>query len=147
MIDVIVTPLTPDILDQVSDLENVAGDTRWSRTQFEKEMQLPMSRFFVLRQGSNILGYGGYWKVGEEAQITNLAIHPQYRQAGRGHDLLSALLDRAREEGCRVATLEVRSGNQAAQALYRKAGFSTQGHRPKIYNDPVEDALLMTMKL
>src|SRR5258708_6603631 len=118
MIDVVFTPMTLDVLDHVAALESVAGDTHWSRAQLEKELHLPMARFFVLRHGMNILGYGGYWKVGEEAQVTNLAIHPQYRQAGRGHDLLSALMERAREEGCRFATLEVRSSNHAAQALY-----------------------------
>ena len=147
MIDIILTPLTPDVIERVATLESLAGDAHWSRAQFEKELHLLMSRFFVLRMGPDILGYGGYWKVGEEAQVTNLAIDPHYRQSGRGHDLLTSLLERAREEGCRFATLEVRSGNSAAQALYRKAGFLTQGRRPHAYTEPVEDALLMTKKL
>jgi len=51
----------------------------------------------------------------------------------------------AREAGTRLATLEVRAGNVAAQALYRRYGFRVVGRRPKYYNDNHEDALIMTV--
>ena len=41
-------------------------------------------------------------------------------------------------------TLEVRPSNQAAVALYCKHGFQEAGRRKDYYQDPTEDALLLT---
>jgi ribosomal-protein-alanine N-acetyltransferase len=142
-----IVPLTPESLDAVAGIETHASDTHWSRAQFEKELSSPIARFFVLQEQRNILGYGGYWKVGDDAQITNLVVPPTQRRQGIGQHLLDYLLDRAKAEGCRTASLEVRSRNQAALALYRKAGFQTQGTRPKVYTHPIDDAVLMEKKL
>jgi len=138
-----IEPLTLNDIGPVSALEQAAGDVGWSRAQFEKELTMAISRFFVLRDGPNILGYGGYWKVGDEAQITNLVIQPEERRRGHGQGLLENLLERARQEGCRRATLEVRRRNSTAQILYLKTGFALQGHRPKVYSNPEDDAILM----
>jgi ribosomal-protein-alanine N-acetyltransferase len=40
-------------------------------------------------------------------------------------------------------TLEVRVTNSAAQALYRKYGFTAHGTRKRYYSDNNEDALIM----
>ena len=44
-------------------------------------------------------------------------------------------------------TLEVRPSNEGAVALYRSAGFEEVGRRRNFYQDPQEDALLMTRTL
>jgi ribosomal-protein-alanine N-acetyltransferase len=140
-------PLVPDYLEAVTHLESTAGDVGWSRAHFEKEASLPFSRFFVLILEEQVCGYGGFWKVVDEAQITNLVIAPERRRQGWGQKVLQHLIDRARQEKCTRGTLEVRAQNQAAQALYRKAGFANVGRRAKVYQKPIEDAVLMEMML
>jgi ribosomal-protein-alanine N-acetyltransferase len=140
---VTIVPFAPEFVDQAADLEKAAGDVRWSRFQFEKELTLAISRFFVLLQKNRLLGYGGYWKVDDEAQITNLVIGPAHRRRGLGRRLLKYLMGRARREKCRRTTLEVRRANCAAQTLYQRAGFTVVGQRPNMYENPVEDAVLM----
>ena len=49
--------------------------------------------------------------------------------------------------GAFCMTLEVRAGNAPAIALYRAFGFETVGRRPRYYQDPEEDACLMTKTL
>jgi [ribosomal protein S18]-alanine N-acetyltransferase len=137
------TQMTRDMLDPVAAIEQHSGDVGWTRGQFEKELTLPMSRFFVLQQGGNILGYGGFWKVNDEAQIINLVISHSERRKGKGLLLLKHLLDQALAEGCTQMTLEVRSKNKAALSLYQKAGFTEQTRRPKAYRQPEDDAVLM----
>jgi ribosomal-protein-alanine N-acetyltransferase len=134
-------------LDAVSELEQVAGDVHWSREQFERELKKPFSRFFVLRDGNDIVGYGGYWKAGDEAQIANLVVRLEYRRRGFGQRLLSSLLEHASSEGCGRSTLEVRSANLAALRLYEKESFVAVGLRKKIYINPVDDAVLMEKRL
>lgn len=152
-----IVPLESDHLDSVTAIEEEDGDARWTRAQFEKELSQEVGRFFVVL-GSDptatatggqtpILGYGGYWKVGPEAQITNLVVRKDQRCRGIGRRLLEFILDCARVEMCSACTLEVRQGNVHAQSLYRALGFEVKGARPKIYQNPVEDAVLMEKKL
>ena len=49
--------------------------------------------------------------------------------------------------GFREILLEVRASNEPAQGLYRGFGFSENGRRVRYYADPVEDAVLMRMRL
>ncbi len=145
--EISIVPITRADLDTVVLIEKKAGDAGWSRANFESELTSKLARFFVLRQGFNILGYGGYWKVLENAQITNIVIAPKYRRQGLGKKLLSYLLSHATSQGCRVATLEVRSRNGAGIGLYQHIGFTVQSRRPNMYSNPQDDAILMEKKL
>lgn len=55
--------------------------------------------------------------------IHDIAVHPAYRGQGIARQLLAAVEAEARDIGCCKLTLEVLSGNQAAQQLYRHVGF------------------------
>ena len=64
------------------------------------------------------------------------------RGRGLGRALVVALLERLRGQGARRVSLEVRSRNAPAIALYRSLGFENEGVRPKYYRDG-EDALVL----
>jgi [ribosomal protein S18]-alanine N-acetyltransferase len=53
------------------------------------------------------------------------------------------MYDEAVKRGANWLTLEVRVTNNAAQALYRKYGFTAHGTRKRYYSDNNEDALIM----
>jgi ribosomal-protein-alanine N-acetyltransferase len=91
-----------------------------------------------------VVGYAGYWFVVDEAHISTIAVHPEWRGRGVGEHLLVHLLGQALDLGAVAATLEVRVSNTAAQNLYRKYGFEQVGRRRRYYRDNGEDALLMT---
>ena len=92
-----------------------------------------------------IFAYGGYWLMGEEAHIVVLATHPQWRRRGLAEAVLIEMLAQMRSVDVNEVTLEVRSGNVAAQELYRKLGFEEVGRRKRYYRDNGEDALLLTL--
>lgn len=94
--------------------------------------------------GRKIVGYIGFWYVMDEAHVSTLAVHPDYRRQKIGERLLVAMLRHAGSLGAKLATLEVRASNLAAQRLYRKYGFEEAGRRKGYYRDNGEDALLMT---
>jgi len=96
---------------------------------------------------SNVLGYGGFWMMVDEAHISTVATHPHWRGRGVGELLMLALIEEATAIGARWVTLEVRVSNVTAQSLYRKYGFEVTGRRMKYYNDNGEDALIMTTPL
>jgi ribosomal-protein-alanine N-acetyltransferase len=91
-----------------------------------------------------VIGFAGYWFIIDEAHISTLAVHPDWRGRGMGQVLLRALLREAAWRGALSATLEVRRGNRVAQRLYERHGFAVVGRRLGYYSDNGEDALLMT---
>jgi ribosomal-protein-alanine N-acetyltransferase len=84
-----------------------------------------------------------YLRVADEAEILRIGVPPPQRRSGHAARLLSHFLDWARRAGIARVYLEVRPGNTAALALYRRAGFRHAGKRQKYYRDPVEDALVL----
>ena len=52
-----------------------------------------------------------------------------------------------RTQGISKILLDVRSGNVAARALYEKSGFIEDGIRQYFYENPREDAVLMSKAL
>ncbi len=92
---------------------------------------------------ASIIGFAGLWLMVDEAHITTIAMHPDYRRMGLGEFMLASLIDIAYDIGAKWVTLEVRVSNYAAQSLYRKYGFREAGLRHRYYSDNQEDALIM----
>ena len=90
-----------------------------------------------------IIGFAGMWLAFDEAHVTTIGVDPIHRGQGLGELLLLCMFDEATARGANWLTLEVRVSNTAAQALYRKYGFTTHGTRKRYYSDNNEDALIM----
>lgn len=127
-------------------LENLAFPSLpWSRKSFEEEMDNSLAVYFVAedREKGVIAGYAGMWVIFEEAHVTNVAVHPDYRRHGIGKKILFLLIEESIREGCTRMSLEVREGNEAARELYAKAGFREAGLRKHYYEDNKENAVIM----
>jgi ribosomal-protein-alanine N-acetyltransferase len=87
--------------------------------------------------------------VADEAEILTFCLAADARGAGLGRALLDAGCDAARDLGARAMLLEVGEKNEAALALYRRAGFSVVGRRAAYYHhaDAPADALVMRRAL
>jgi ribosomal-protein-alanine N-acetyltransferase len=140
-----IEPMTLADLDEVVALEQVCFSAPWPRRAFQSDLDHSYARYVVLRAADSpaVLGYAGLWLIIDEAHITTIAVHPNYRCRGLGELLLLHLIDLAAGVGVQYLTLEVRAGNQAAQGLYRKYGFTRRGTRKGYYSDTGEDALIM----
>ncbi len=142
-------PMTLQDIPWVIEVEVRSFPAPWSAEMYRHELLgNPLAAYWVLRPGGEvlppILAYGGYWLLGEEVHILTIAVHPDHRRQGAGQRLLGAMMAQARAAGAVEITLEVRSGNLPAQALYRRMGFVVVGLRKRYYADNGEDALLMT---
>jgi len=91
-----------------------------------------------------IVGLVGLRIMGDVAYIITIGVREAYRRQGIGELLLISAIDLALMRKARVATLEVRASNSAAQALYEKYGFTKTGARQGYYSDNREDAVIMT---
>ena len=89
-----------------------------------------------------LIGYAGGWIVDGDVQILKVGVDPAWRRHGIARELLSRVASDARDLGARTCSLEVRAGNEGAQAFYRALDFESLGKRPRYYSDG-EDALIM----
>ena len=141
-----ITTLSLSDLEQVMEIEPVAfGSHHWSRQSFMNELLNPTGFYFAAREQGDgrLLGYSGFWLIGEEAHITTLAVHPDYRRLYIGEKLLIHDVIQARKVGADWVTLEVRVSNDSAQRLYGKYSFRSLGVRRNYYQDNDEDALVL----
>ena len=92
--------------------------------------------------GLCLIGYAGGWVVDGDVQILKVGVDPAWRRHGIARELLSRVASDARDLGARTCSLEVRAGNEGAQAFYRALDFESLGKRPRYYSDG-EDALIM----
>lgn len=131
-------------LNEVLDIEEESFSLPWSRWMFERELEEnERSHFFVLKDGSRVLGYIGFWIVFDEAHILTIAVRKDFRHRGIGTILMASALIAAYEMGAQRATLEVRLANTNAQKMYEKFGFEIVSVRKKFYTDTGEDAYVM----
>jgi len=132
-------------LDQVLQIENVSFPTPWSRNSFDYELHHNDFAHYIvaLAGGHRVAGYAGMWVILEEAHVTNIAAHQDYRGHGLGMALMLQLIHRAIMLGCHRMTLEVRPSNTPALALYTRLGFEEYGRRKNYYSDTREDAIIM----
>ncbi len=90
-----------------------------------------------------VVGYAGMWHIINEGHITNVAVLHDYRRQGIGDCFMEKLIAVANEREMIGITLEVRMNNTAAQKLYHKYGFRSEGIRKNYYADTKEDAVIM----
>jgi [ribosomal protein S18]-alanine N-acetyltransferase len=131
-------------LDDIMIIEQLCFKIPWSRMSFEDEItRNNFAAYLCARTGDRVVGYAGMWQVCDEGHITNIAVHPDFRGMHIAGRLLAGLIGAASKCGIVRMTLEVRTGNKIAQALYKKYGFREQGIRKRYYSDDNEDALIM----
>ena len=140
-------PMLEVDLDPVAAIEKASMPSPWSRELFEEELKRTAAHYFVVEAEGRVAGYMGYWEAPQEAHIINLAIAPDFRGRGLGREMIEKCVEFARKRGARLATLEVRESNLAAQRLYERCGFKFIAIRKQYYNDNQEDAIVMIREI
>lgn len=128
---------------QIAELEKICFSDPWSERSIRSELTNPLSLWVVALENDTVAGYIGSQTVLGEADMMNLAVHPEYRRAGVGRQLVRELVSRLKEQGSHILVLEVRASNEPAIALYDQLGFVQVGRRPNYYRNPKEDALIL----
>jgi ribosomal-protein-alanine N-acetyltransferase len=142
-----IRPMTAEDVPAVSTLDRLAFTLPWPERSFLHEVTAnPASRCYVAEAEGRLAGMIVAWLLVDEVHIATLATHPDFRRQGVAQTLLAHVLKVGVQAGAVSSFLEVRAGNEAAQALYRKFGYTVVGRRPRYYKDNAEDAILMTLE-
>jgi ribosomal-protein-alanine N-acetyltransferase len=161
--------MRPPDIDEVVAIDRVAFDLPWSDRSYHYEVtESTYSHMLTLeytadkqpggwwdrlmgRNGRSphprVVGYGGLWRIADEAHISTIATHPGWRGRGWGEILLAGMIRRSITLGASYIVLEVRVSNRVAQNLYHKYEFENYGVKANYYRNNNEDAYDMRLDL
>jgi [ribosomal protein S18]-alanine N-acetyltransferase len=136
-------------LDEVLDMEASSSLNPWSNNMFAEEMKNPCAYCFIIQmKGTSkhqVMGFICFRNIGDESELLNICVHPQYRQMGIGKKLMQFYIGFCRKMKIKTFYLEVNALNQSAVHLYQHFSYQSLGMRRKFYQGKF-DALLMTKK-
>ena len=143
----VIRKMTVEDVKAVAELDRISFSLPWPERSFHFEVTSnSASRCWVAESRGQIVGVIVAWLLVDEVHIATIATHADFRRQGIAQALLAHVLRTGAEEGAVSSFLEVRAGNLAAQAMYRKFGYEESGRRLRYYKDNDEDAILMTLE-
>ena len=145
MLEIKIVEMIKDDIDEVFHIEElVHPNHHWSKESFYNELANNLAHYYCAKDNENrILGFIGIWHILEEAHITTLAVHPDFRRQQIAQAIMIKALNDCYKEKIKYITLEVRESNNAAIRLYEKFLFESIGMRKKYYQDNNENAIIM----
>lgn len=117
----------------------------WSYQSFVNELENKNAVTLIAIENHEVVGFINAHFILNEGYINNIGVTFKSRRAGVADMLLKKLIQLAEKKALDFLTLEVRKSNEAAIELYTKNGFTKVGERRNFYDEPNEDAILMTL--
>ena len=133
--------LTYGDLPSVLSIERRSFPTPWSLAMFVLELSKPSGICLAATAGDGLTGYLVCSRYADVWHLMNVAVAPEIRRQGIATMLMQRLFEQAGDDA--RFTLEVRTSNDEAIAMYRRFGFRPAGRRRRYYHDNGEDALIM----
>ena len=130
-------------VNEVSILEEKSFSMPWSAQSFITMLGEKDTLYLVAEEKDLIIGCCGVTNIVGEGSINNVVVDENQRGRGIATKLLTELIKRGEKIGIHEFTLEVRRSNATAIHLYEKIGFQSEGIRPRFYEKPIEDAIIM----
>ncbi len=143
MLGIKIRPLEGRDIRELVEMEAGIFSRPWSQQHFTELLTRPYCQYLVAETEAAVAGCAGLVNLCGEGEIDKVMVEESLRGRGIASALLGELIDRGRAQGITAFTLEVRAGNVPAIRLYEKFGFQSEGIRPRFYDKPVEDALIM----
>jgi len=144
-VDIVFRVIEESDIDKVSKLENASFADPWPRSAFEEMVNKPDADYYLAEDKDTGALAGGcaVFRIIDEGDITNVAVHEEYRNRGIATKLIDHVIKCNEAKDIKDFTLEVRASNAAAIRVYEKCGFESVGIRPGFYDHPKEDAVVM----
>lgn len=142
--DIIITDAAHSDVPEIFKIELSSFTDPWTEEMLRSQIRGEGKLFLTARHNNNAVGYVGLTHVLDEGCISKLAVLQDFRRQGIGSLLIDAAKARAGALGLSFITLETRESNSASRGLYLRHDFIVAGQRKDYYENPREDAVLMT---
>ena len=138
--------MTLDDFEIIKDRLQEEFEEFWTPGVLFSELKNENTKYIVLKENNNILGFAGIWITPDTVELNNIVIKKDLRGKGYSKVLLEKLIEISKETFREIFTLEVSEENVVAINLYKKYGFENVGLRKKYYKGKY-DAILMSKKI
>jgi ribosomal-protein-alanine N-acetyltransferase len=143
--------MTPADLERVMEIaQSLKEAPQWTRAAFERALDpgaQPGRIALVAETTGQVAGFAVASMLPPEAELEIIEVASTAQGHGLGRRLFDELATELAAAQITEVNLEVRASNQPALGLYRRLGFAETGRRARYYHDPVEDAILMRLRL
>ena len=143
MTDFEIKIFAPEHIAAAAEIERLCFSEPWSPEALLYMCKSPNTYAVAVMIDGRLAAYGGCEFVPPEANIVNIATHPDFRRRGCASAVIDALEEFLSSKGVDSIFLEVRVSNTPARSLYERKGFRTAGVRKNYYRFPTEDAAVM----
>ena len=139
--------MTISDLEQIKDVLEKDFDDFWKVNTLKEELLSNYSYFIAIKlsKTNEILGFAGFKKTLDTADIMNIVVRKDFRNKKIGKKLLTSLIQKAKEQDIKTIFLEVNSKNLPALKLYENIGFKKIGIRKNYYKN--SDGINMKIEL
>lgn len=134
-------------IETIAYLESEIFSDAWSEKSIKETYENQNACILGAYKEGVLAGYVIFYYVLDEGEIARIAVSPQYRRQGVADQIFAGLLGFCTEKSIERILLDVRISNEPAIAFYRKSGFAEDGIRKNFYENPKEDALLMSVSV
>jgi ribosomal-protein-alanine N-acetyltransferase len=131
---------------EIMRMERLCHVDQWTAENFVTELQRPFTLSKGLWLGHSLVGLSLSWILPPECHLLNLMVHPSLWGRGLGYFLMRDLIQASKDSKAYKIILEVKVGNDRAERLYKRLGFTSSGVRKAYYSDG-SNALTMTLEL
>lgn len=142
-----ITEMENSHTEEVAAIEASTFSEPWSVKAFADAVLSDDYLYIVAMDEDKVVGYAGCVMSMGEADITNIAVHNEYRRIGIGNELLTQIIKQMKKRDIEKVFLEVRESNNSARMLYSSNGFVEIGVRKNFYRKPDENAILMELTI
>ncbi|MCM1118109.1 MAG: ribosomal protein S18-alanine N-acetyltransferase [bacterium] len=139
----IIRELRAEDVEPLSVIEARSFSMPWTAADFARLIEDRNSLYLVAEVDGRVVGCCGVTNVSGDGEIDNVVVDEAYRNRGIATALLRETLRTGYAMGVEAFTLEVRVSNAPALHIYEKAGFVSEGIRPRFYERPTEDAMIL----
>jgi len=139
-----ISNMSLDDFYEIAPIYNNKFDDFWNASILKSELDNINSKYIVAKLNNTVVGFAGIWFSVDDAHITNIVVHKDFRHNGIGSKLLEVLILLAKQYKKNALTLEVNTKNEYAKKLYLKYNFENLGIRKKYYKG-MDDAFIMTL--
>ena len=139
--------MTEQDVAQIAELEKKVFSDAWTSTGIYETFCQNQAFVAVAECDGEKTGYCIIYYVMDEGEIARIAVDEKVRRQGVGRGLLDFVCECCKIKNVHRLLLDVRESNESARRFYEQYGFAVDGVRKNFYDQPKENAVLMSKNI